>query len=86
MKSALQWMDQLFRPTSTRSTRRTFASIWFEGVHGRVPRPGDILRYEELAAVYGADKVRAEVERIQGAWARRLPEWPCPSSAKAARC
>jgi hypothetical protein len=58
--------------------RRTFASILFEGVHGRVPNPGDILTYEEVADLFSEEKVRAKVERIQGAWARRLPEYPCP--------
>ncbi len=58
--------------------RRTFASIKFEGIHGRVPQPGDILRYEEVAETYRGERIKAEVERVQGAWARRLPETPCP--------
>jgi len=54
------------------------ASIYFEGIHGRVPKPGDILRYEEVAEMYRGETIKAEVERVQGAWARRLPETPCP--------
>jgi hypothetical protein len=57
---------------------RTMASIFFERIHGRVPKPGDILRYEEVAEMYGGETLKAEVERVQGAWARRLPETPCP--------
>jgi hypothetical protein len=51
--------------------RRTFASICFWMIHDRVPRPGDILRFEELAAVWSEENVNAKVQRIQGAWARR---------------
>lgn len=58
--------------------RRTSASIGFEATHGRLPEPGDILRYEEIAQFYSAEKVKAEVEQIQGVWARRLAETPCP--------
>jgi hypothetical protein len=58
--------------------RRTFASICFWMIHDRVPRPGDILRFEELAAVWSEENVNAKVQRIQGAWARRLSEPPCP--------
>jgi hypothetical protein len=58
--------------------RRTFPSIYFQAIHDRLPQPGDVLRYEELANFNSEEKVRAEVEEIQGAWARRLPECPCP--------
>ena len=36
------------------------------------------MRYEDIAGMYRAEKTKTEVERIQGAWARRLPETPCP--------
>jgi hypothetical protein len=54
------------------------ASIYFEGIRGRVPHPGDVLRYEELADLYGGQRLKFEVERIQAAWTRRLRETPCP--------
>jgi hypothetical protein len=47
-------------------------------VHDRVPKPGEILRYQEVADVLSEEKVRAYVQRIQGAWARRLPDHLCP--------
>ena len=58
--------------------RRTFASIDFEAIHGRVPQPGDILRYEDLADLYSEEMLKTQVGMIQGAWARRLPDTPCP--------
>lgn len=57
---------------------RTMASIYFEAIHGRVPKPGDILRYEEVAEMYKGETIKAEVERVQSAWSRRLPEALCP--------
>jgi hypothetical protein len=57
---------------------RTMASIYFEGIHGRVPHPGDVLRYEELADLCSARLLKSKVEQIQGAWTRRLRETPCP--------
>jgi hypothetical protein len=41
-------------------------------------KTGDVLRYEEVADLYSAEKASAEVQRFQGAWARRLSEYPCP--------
>jgi len=58
--------------------RRTMASIYFEAVHHRVPVPGDILHYQDIANLYGEKEVKVRVEDIQGAWARRLPDTPCP--------
>jgi hypothetical protein len=58
--------------------RRTIASIFFGGIYGRVPKPGDILRYDEVAEISSCETIKAEVERVQGAWSRRLPETPCP--------
>jgi hypothetical protein len=58
--------------------RRTFASIYFEAVHNRLPVPGDILYYQDIANLYSEKEVKAEVEVIQGAWARRLPDTRCP--------
>lgn len=58
--------------------RRTFPSIYFQALHDRLPQPGDTLGYEELADFYSPEKVKAEVEEIQGSWARRLAETPCP--------
>jgi hypothetical protein len=58
--------------------RRTTASIHFEGLHSRLPEPGDVLRYEDFANFYSEELIKFQVEQIQGAWARRLPEYPCP--------
>jgi hypothetical protein len=58
--------------------RRTIASILFEMVHDRVPNPGEILRYEEVAEHFSPEEVAAKVQEIQGAWARRISEYPCP--------
>ena len=58
--------------------RVTFASSMFKIIHGRNPRPGEILRYDDIAGVYAPEKLRAEVERFQGAWARRIPDYACP--------
>jgi len=58
--------------------RRTMASIYFEAFHNRLPVPGDILHYQDIANLYSEKEVKAEVEVIRGAWARRLPETPCP--------
>jgi hypothetical protein len=58
--------------------RTTFASLWFGILHNRLPKPGDILRYEEIAEYFSEEEIYAEVAGIQSAWARRIPEPPCP--------
>ena len=52
------------------SPRRTFASILFEYVIGGFPEPGDILRFEDVAALFSAEKVSAEVATVLRAWAK----------------
>lgn len=58
--------------------RRTSASIGFEAIHGRLPEPGDVLRYEEIAEFYSAERAQSLVEHLRGVWARRLADTACP--------
>jgi hypothetical protein len=60
------------------SPRRTITSILFEYSIGRLPEPGDVLRYQDVAARFRGENIRAEVETIQRAWVRRLPDTLCP--------
>jgi hypothetical protein len=60
------------------SLRRTITSILFEYIIGELPEPGDVLRYKDVAARYSEQNISAEVETIQRAWVRRLPETLCP--------
>lgn len=53
------------------------ASLLFSQVNGRQPGSGDTLRYEEVAESLRNEEFR-EVEEFEHAWARRLPNLPCP--------
>ncbi len=58
--------------------RRTMASIFFSDIKGRQPEPGDILRYEEIAEIYCGEGFKREIKEFEQAWARRMPDLPCP--------
>jgi hypothetical protein len=56
----------------------TFASKFFNLIHGKLPKPGDMLRYDDLAWLLGPEATRHEFEKLTAVWARRLPDYPCP--------
>lgn len=59
-------------------SRKTMASITFLLLHGRHPLSGEVLHYSDVLQFWNPDCIRLEVEKIQGAWARRLSECTCP--------
>ena len=40
--------------------------------------PATSCATKRVAETYRGERIKAEVERVQGAWARRLPETPRP--------
>jgi hypothetical protein len=54
--------------------RSTFASLEFEAVHGREPKAGDRLSYEDMARDQNAQFLAAFIN----AWGRKLPTLVCP--------
>jgi len=50
-----------------------------------LPEPGDVLRYKDVAARYSEQNIRAQVEKIQRAWLRRLPDTLCPFRSEDAK-
>lgn len=52
------------------------AALEFWALFGRLPNPGDILRFSQLQMV-PAIKRRCQMDLIE-AWGRQLPDLPCP--------
>lgn len=66
-------------------SRRTIASLTFELTYRRKPLSGEVLYYSDVEKFLGPEKARLEVERIQGAWARRICDRTCPFLYKEGR-
>lgn len=60
-----------------RLKRDTTASLCFLVIHGREPKPGDILRYEELVEIWAGERAKG-IKRFGEAWARQIPNLPFP--------
>jgi hypothetical protein len=54
--------------------RSSIASLEFEAVHGREPKAGDLLNYDDLAKDQSSEFFAAFID----AWRRRLPGLVCP--------
>ena len=54
------------------------ARLEFESFHDSEPVPGDVLRHEEVMALYPPEVYERYFGSFREAWARRLPQFPCP--------
>src|SRR5205814_2805853 len=56
--------------------RSTQASLRFELVFGREPKPGEMLRYIDVERSHGA--FLSSIKDFIGAWQRQIPDMLCP--------
>ena len=53
------------------------AALLFCAIHPEEPKPGDLLRYEEVVQSLCEENSKV-IPALERAWARRLPSLPCP--------
>lgn len=67
-----------FQQQGSRFRRCHHAYLYFHVVRRRIPVPGDALQYQEIEIRWGVQEMARAVGKFRAAWARRLPQLPCP--------
>ena len=67
-----------FQREEKRFQRCRDSYLFFYCLHHRLPTTGDILRRDDIEAVWGLKVLEQSIRAMRAAWARRLPQFPCP--------
>jgi len=54
------------------------AYLHFHVLHRKIPISGDVLRLEEIEAIWSIEGQEELIAASRAAWARLLPQFPCP--------